>query len=198
METYIDHLRLAHELKQSLNELLGWSGSMTHRQFMVWQKWLRDERSKPSRTDQYLIQLTYIVDNMFREVTVPPDKYILNFDRVPVPKSNPTHAPSTVRTVPIDPTGETVICPPDPGMPNPPVEMGAITSVDSYHSNHGPDIPLSQEETTAKAFMGDADPSTIIDAQSSDEHWKRQRRIWLKYAGIATDADGNVIKKGKG
>lgn len=174
MESYADHLRLAHELKQSLNELMGWSGTMTHRQFIVWKKWLHDEWERPSRSDKYIMRLTYIVDNMFTQpANLPPeDNYRLKYTRnVPPPRSPIANAHTP--KVPIDPTGETVV-----GLPPEPTQHPSS----------------SQGEQMAKEFMGNADPSTIIDAQSDDESWKRQRRVWLKYAGIKTDKDGNVIK----
>lgn len=111
------------------------------------------------------MRLTAIVDSMFRKEPVPEDTYRLKYERqMSNTPTRPAHTPQRER-IPIDPTGETIIAPPNP------------------------------ETERAKEFMGGADPSTIVDAQSDDEAWKKQRRIWLKYAGIATDADGNVIKK---
>ena len=148
-----------------------WSGPMTHRQFMVWQRWMKDEWVKPSRTDRYIMRLIWVVDNMFRKETIPEEDYRLRFKNPPMKRQlQQSDMSKQVRTIPVDPTGETVV-----GLPNPPTS--------------------SQEEQTAKAFMGSADPSTIVDATSDDESWKRQRKVWLKYAGIPTDADGNVIKK---
>ena len=51
------HFRLAHELKIGLNELLGWKGPLTHRQFEAWRAWLQSEWNEPSRTDHYLMML---------------------------------------------------------------------------------------------------------------------------------------------
>lgn len=42
---------------KSLNDLMGWPGKMTHRQFTAWQEWLKSEWNEPSRTDHYLMQL---------------------------------------------------------------------------------------------------------------------------------------------
>lgn len=36
---------------------MGWPGPMTHRQFLVWQVWLRLEWDKPSRSDAYAMQV---------------------------------------------------------------------------------------------------------------------------------------------
>lgn len=171
VEDYDDVLRQCHEFKQSLNVYMGWSGGVTHRQFMVVRKWLHDDWEKPSRTDKYIMRLTYIVDNMFtKPADLPPeDNYRLKYTRNVPPPRNPIATAHSTQRIPIDPTGQTVV-----GLP--------------------PDLS-SQEEHTAKEFMQGADPSTIVDAQSDDESWKRQRRVWLKYAGIATDAQGNVIRK---
>lgn len=49
-------LRLAHELKKQLHEIMGWPGPMTHRQFLVWQAWLDKEWNVPSRSDWYAMQ----------------------------------------------------------------------------------------------------------------------------------------------
>lgn len=35
---------------------MGWPGPMTHRQFLVWQVWLRMEWDRPSRSDAYAMQ----------------------------------------------------------------------------------------------------------------------------------------------
>lgn len=159
---------------------MGWTGPVTHRQHLVIKKWLHDDLEKPSRTDKYIMRLTYIVDNMFTlPANLPPeDNYRLKYKNAPTTTPKVAPVASTAHTsererIPIDPTGETIIAPPNP---------------DTLQ-------PSSQEVRRAKEFMGDADPSTIVDSQSGDEEWKKQRRIWLKYAGIATDKDGNVIRK---
>jgi hypothetical protein len=144
---------------------------------MVWKKWLHDEWEKPSRTDKYIQRLTYIVDTMFSQEKPDEDNYRLKFKKAsPMKPAQTTDTPT--RSIPIDPTGETVIAPPNPDTVNPPSS-----------------IPFSQEKQRVQEFLGDADPSTIVDADSGDEAWKRQRRIWLKYAGIATDAEGKIIRK---
>ena len=48
--------RLASHLKQSLNELMGWDGPLTHRQFLAWQWWLAEEWNRPNRSDHYAMQ----------------------------------------------------------------------------------------------------------------------------------------------
>lgn len=40
---------------------MGWSGPVTHRQYLAWQAWDREEWNKPSRTDYYLMQLTLAI-----------------------------------------------------------------------------------------------------------------------------------------
>lgn len=48
---------MAHELKRSLHEVMGWPGPMTHRQFLVWTAWLKEQWNSPNRTDHYLMLL---------------------------------------------------------------------------------------------------------------------------------------------
>lgn len=36
---------------------MGWDGPVTHRQFVIWSRWYRDEYSTPSRSDYYLAQI---------------------------------------------------------------------------------------------------------------------------------------------
>lgn len=36
---------------------MGWPGPMTHRQFAVWQMWLEMELDRPTKTEQYLMQI---------------------------------------------------------------------------------------------------------------------------------------------
>ena len=45
---------------KSLNELMGWAGPMTHRQFEAWQAWLGEEWGRPSRNDFYLMQVAAV------------------------------------------------------------------------------------------------------------------------------------------
>lgn len=40
----------------SLNELLGYDGPMTHRQYLGWVVWLRAQLNVPSRADHYAMQ----------------------------------------------------------------------------------------------------------------------------------------------
>lgn len=40
-----------------LHDLMGWTGPMTHRQYVAWQKWLSSQWNEPSRTDHYLMQV---------------------------------------------------------------------------------------------------------------------------------------------
>jgi hypothetical protein len=54
--------RLASHLKKSLNELMGWDGPMTHRQFAAWQWWLLEQWNQPSRSDHYAMQVAAVVD----------------------------------------------------------------------------------------------------------------------------------------
>lgn len=37
---------------------MGWSGPMTHRQYLAWNAWLDDQWNKPDRSDNYLMALT--------------------------------------------------------------------------------------------------------------------------------------------
>lgn len=53
------HLRLAHELGKGINELMGWPGPMTGRQFRVWQVWLELQMNRPSRADCYAMQAAH-------------------------------------------------------------------------------------------------------------------------------------------
>lgn len=36
---------------------MGWSGPMTHRQYLGWKEWLTNQYNHPSRTDWYLLEL---------------------------------------------------------------------------------------------------------------------------------------------
>lgn len=47
-----------------LHEVLGWPGPMTHRQFMAWMEWLESEWNRPSRSDNYLMQIAKEVENV--------------------------------------------------------------------------------------------------------------------------------------
>jgi hypothetical protein len=50
------HLSLSERLGKGLNELMGWAGLITHRQFLAWQEWLAQDLDRPSRSDHYLMQ----------------------------------------------------------------------------------------------------------------------------------------------
>ena len=41
--------------------MVGLSQKLTHRQFLTYHEWLKDQWDRPSRTDYYLMQLTAIV-----------------------------------------------------------------------------------------------------------------------------------------
>lgn len=62
---YGDVLRLAHELKKQLHEVMGWPGPMTARQALVWRFWLRAEQDRPSRADWYAVQTAGEVRRLF-------------------------------------------------------------------------------------------------------------------------------------
>jgi hypothetical protein len=49
------HFRLAHGLRKSLNELLGIDLPLTHRQYILWLHWLKEEWNHPSRDNFYLM-----------------------------------------------------------------------------------------------------------------------------------------------
>ena len=44
-----------------LHELLGWPGPMTHRQFLLWDLWQREQLNQPSRSDHYLMQIALYI-----------------------------------------------------------------------------------------------------------------------------------------
>jgi hypothetical protein len=54
--------RLASHLKKTLNELMGWDGPMTHRQFAAWQWWLLEQWNQPDRHDHYLMSVAMGTD----------------------------------------------------------------------------------------------------------------------------------------
>jgi hypothetical protein len=58
IERHSDRFALAHELKQSLHDVMGWREPMTHRQFLCWQCWLQLQWNVPNRSDHYVMQLT--------------------------------------------------------------------------------------------------------------------------------------------
>jgi hypothetical protein len=152
VEEYADHLRHCHEFKCSLNSLMGWSGGITHRQFVVIRRWLHDEWEKPSRTDRYLMRLICIVDNLLVDSK---DKLPEEHYRIKLKKNDTEDKPvkktsSPNRKIPVDPTGETIVVPPCPDVcvSNNPIDQTK---------------PFSQDNP-------EGDP---------DEHWKRSEAIWL-------------------
>jgi len=48
----------------SLNDLMGWSGPMTHRQHMAWLAWFKIKDDEPSLTDHYLMQVALEVHGL--------------------------------------------------------------------------------------------------------------------------------------
>lgn len=55
--SYGNYLYIAHELKKTLNEYMGWDGPTTNRQHLVWVEWLKMQWNAPNRTDHYLMQV---------------------------------------------------------------------------------------------------------------------------------------------
>lgn len=58
MRRLAGHFRLAHELGKTLNEVMGWSGPTTHRQYLSWSEYLDSLWNEPSRTDHYIMRNT--------------------------------------------------------------------------------------------------------------------------------------------
>lgn len=56
--SYGNYLYIAHELKKTLNEYMGWVGPTTNRQHLVWLEWFKLQWNNPSKTDHYLMQIT--------------------------------------------------------------------------------------------------------------------------------------------
>ena len=44
-----------------LHEYLGWPGPLTHRQFLAWRAFRESAWDRPSRSDQYLMQIAFHV-----------------------------------------------------------------------------------------------------------------------------------------
>jgi hypothetical protein len=44
-------------LGKSLNELLGWGGPLTHRQYRAWRIFLADQYDRPTQESYYLMQI---------------------------------------------------------------------------------------------------------------------------------------------
>jgi hypothetical protein len=40
---------------------MGWPGPLTHRQYLVWQRWLQDEWNRPSRADYHVMRVAQVV-----------------------------------------------------------------------------------------------------------------------------------------
>jgi hypothetical protein len=54
-------MRIAQETKQDLRSLCGWSGPLTHRQYLTWTEYLQGQWNEPDRHDWYQMQTAYIV-----------------------------------------------------------------------------------------------------------------------------------------
>jgi hypothetical protein len=52
---------------------------MTHRQFQAWTAWNEAEWNKPDRNDQYIMQLSQIVLQLFSKKRIPLKKLLLTF-----------------------------------------------------------------------------------------------------------------------
>lgn len=68
-----------------LHDLLGWDGPMSHRQYLAWQEWLREDRNHPSRSDYYLMRVAReVILPHLVEGAEPPDlnDYVLKFGPV--------------------------------------------------------------------------------------------------------------------
>ncbi len=59
-------IKIAHELKKQLHEVMGWSGPMTHRQYLALVYWMDLEWDRPNRTDYYLMQVAACVERLIR------------------------------------------------------------------------------------------------------------------------------------
>lgn len=58
---------------------MGWYGPLTHRQFLVWQVWLRNQWNQPSRSDFYTMQLTAMQS---AKEDVNPSDFVITFKDV--------------------------------------------------------------------------------------------------------------------
>lgn len=56
-----------------LHDVLGWTGPVTHRQYVAWQQFLRDDMNRPSRADHYVMQASqqFLLPHL-KEGTSPP------------------------------------------------------------------------------------------------------------------------------
>jgi hypothetical protein len=50
-----------------LNELMGWSGPLTHRQYVAWSEFLADEMEVPSRSDYYAMSIVAEIRSLFNK-----------------------------------------------------------------------------------------------------------------------------------
>lgn len=89
----------------SLNQLMGWDGPLTHRQYNTWQAWRERQWNRPKLTDQYIIQLSTIVSAFAAGITgskhLTFKELILEFGKraITAPTSTttaPTNGPPTV------------------------------------------------------------------------------------------------------
>jgi hypothetical protein len=73
--------RLASHLHKTLNELMGWGGPMTHRQFMAWQHWLLEQWNQPDRADHYAMGVSaQIATTMGGAKNASPSDFKIKFD----------------------------------------------------------------------------------------------------------------------
>lgn len=63
-------MRLAHELKKQLHEVMGWPAPMTEKQYRVWGAWLEGEQDRPSRADYYQMATRFELQLMNRRESV--------------------------------------------------------------------------------------------------------------------------------
>lgn len=56
-------------------DVLKMTSLLTHRQFLTWEAWLRNEWNRPNRTDHYLMQLTAVVSNLVSQQQSDLSKY---------------------------------------------------------------------------------------------------------------------------
>lgn len=54
-------LRLSHEYRRPLHELMGWPGPPTYRQQQTMNYWLDEQLNQPSRTDHYLMRIALLL-----------------------------------------------------------------------------------------------------------------------------------------
>lgn len=83
MKRYDGYFRLAHELKKNLNDVLGWGGVLTHRQFIAWQCWLNAQLNVPTRDNFYQMQIACEVRRTFTKNPnkINPNQFKLEFGK---------------------------------------------------------------------------------------------------------------------